>query len=110
LLSRSASIHYPQPNEQPAGESRIIRRWISALDLARRRAARLLDAFNSGDEQYLSRAVSETMKEAERAFVANDLDRATMYRRDANINKRARKATTFVKCRRSPNQRGDHRK
>jgi len=37
---------------------------------------RSLGAFDFEGEQYLSRAVSETMKEAERAFSDEDYDRA----------------------------------
>jgi hypothetical protein len=37
---------------------------------------RSLNAFNHGDEQYLSRTVDGAMKEAEAAFVDDDYDRA----------------------------------
>jgi hypothetical protein len=37
---------------------------------------RSLDAFNHEDGQYLSRAVSEAMKECEAAFSVDDYDRA----------------------------------
>jgi hypothetical protein len=51
------------------------RRYIVAGHLVD--VGRSLDAFNFGDgQQYLSRAVSEAMKEAERAFSAEDYDRA----------------------------------
>jgi hypothetical protein len=54
---------------------RASRQYVVARHLVD--VGRSLDAFNFGDgQQYLSRAVSETMKEAERAFVANDFDRA----------------------------------
>lgn len=37
---------------------------------------RSLNAFNHGDEQYLSRTVDAAMKEAEAAFADDDYDRA----------------------------------
>ncbi len=54
--------------------TRAQRRYAVASQLVD--VGRSLNAFNSGNEQYLSRAVSEAMKEAERAFVAEDYARA----------------------------------
>jgi hypothetical protein len=49
------------------------RRYIVARQLVA--VSRSLDAFSFKGEQYLSRAVSETLKEAERAFAVGSYDR-----------------------------------
>jgi hypothetical protein len=50
------------------------RRLIVARQLVA--VGRSLNAFNSGEGQYLSRTVDEVMKEAERAFADDNYDRA----------------------------------